>query len=380
MLTHRNIINNVGDIITGIRLIESDVSVSWLPLYHDMGLIGFHITPTMVGVSQTFIQPLDFVKNPFLWLDKLTEEAATITSCPNFGQHLVIRSIKRGQPRSWNLRSVRVLFNAAEPISIPAMSDFLSALEPFGLQAGAMFPAYGLAEATLAVTFSPIDTQAEIIHFDRISLFQHHVAVPLPDDDENGIPLVNLGRPVGITEARIVDDKMVPLSENRVGNIIVRGENVAAGYINDPGSTRQTFSDGWLNTGDIGFIHEGNLFVMGRTKDVIFVNGMNLYAHDLESIAFRISEVQYGKLVIAGYFDETEGRDRVIVFLVAPDNEATRDLFGRIRQLFLKTLGLPIDTFIPVRSNDIPRTSSGKIQRYKMVNRFLHGEFSVVRI
>lgn len=380
MLTHRNVISNMVDIIEGIQLTHGDVSVSWMPLYHDMGLIGFHITPTMVGCQQFFVDPVDFVKNPSLWLDHLSEQQCNITGCPNFGQALVNRYIGRKKNPDWDFSSVRVIFNGAEPISTRTMRDFLTNLSEFGLQPASMFPAYGLAEATLAVTFAPLDQEADVVRFQRIPLIRDGLAIEATQEDENVVELVNLGNQLTHCTIRVVGDDGNEVPESTIGSVHVRGDHVASGYFRNLEATAQTFVGGWLHTGDLGFKYKGDLFIMGRLKDVIFINGINFYAHDLEHVALSLEETESTKLVIAAYFDEKEGRDKLLIFLVGSDNEETRATFVRIRNHLKNTLGLHPDTFIPIRSNDIPRTSSGKIQRYKMVNRFLQGEFNVIRL
>ncbi len=376
MLSHRNIIINTADIITGLEMKPEDVITSWMPLYHDMGLIGFHISPLHCGASNYLINTMDFVKNPPLWLDMMSEIGTSISGCPNFGQMLVNRSVKRRKQGDWDLSHLRVVFNAAEPISVPIMSDFIHNLSEFNLRPEAMFPAYGLAEATLAVTFAPLEEEAGVIRFQRISLLRDGLAVVADQEDDNVIELVNLGRPLLHCRVKITNDSGADVGERVVGSVKVSGENASVGYYRNREVTEQTFQDGWLHTGDLGFLLNGDLFIMGRLKDVIFVNGINFYAHDLETVTHSIEGIISGKVVIAGYFDEKEGRDKLLIFLVGSDNEATRETFLKIRNHLKNTLGLHPDTFIPIRSKDIPRTSSGKIQRYKMVNRFLQGEFS----
>jgi len=381
MLSHHNIISNLADIIRGIRLIPEDHPLTWMPLYHDMGLIGFHFTPLYTGCSQYFIEPADFIKNPFLWLDQLSVKKSTVIGCPNFGQALVNRYISRKKKQSWDFSSIRVVFNGAEPISVPTMYEFIAHLSPFGFRAEAMLPAYGMAEATLAVTFPALEAAPEVISYNRMRLLREGIAQVADPGEEDVIRLVNLGRPLNYCAVEVRDETGAPLPADRVGQVLVKGENVTQGYYNDPEATAQAWSGTWLKTGDLGFLHDGDLFIMGRSKDIIFVNGANYYSHDLEAIALEVPGVSTGKIVMAGYFDEAEGRDKVITFLVGPDSEGTRSLFQEIRQHFLNTLGLALDLLIPIRSGDIPRTSSGKLQRYKMVSRFLKDEFpAVVRI
>ena len=313
------------------------------------------------------IEPVDFIKNPGLWLDTMTKMRTTITGCPNFGQVLVNRFVQRKQNQNWDLSSVRTVFNGAEPISVPAMREFMDLLAPFGLSPESMFPAYGMAEATLAITFASLEDEPTVKSFCRTKLLRDGVVDEHSEGEPDTMELVSLGKSLRNCAIRITDLNGLPLGEDKVGIVEVKGDNVTSGYYNAPEATQEALFKGWLRTGDLGFIHEGDLFIMGRAKDVIFISGMNYYASDLEHVALQMKEIAIGRIVMAGYFDEKEGHDKVLVFLVSPDNQATRDLFRKIQQHFQHTIGLLIDTFIPIRSNDIPRTSSGKIQRYKMV-------------
>jgi len=374
LLSHRNIIANTTDIIRGIALEPEDVSVNWMPLYHDMGLIGFHITPVFAGVTQYFLDPVDFVKNPALWLETMTRKKCTITACPNFGQLLVNRFLARRKARDWDLSPVRILFNGAEPISVATMRAFLESLKPFRLDPVAMFPAYGLAEATLAVTFPDRFSEAGVVGFRRGDLLTNGVARETLPGEENVMELVNLGRPLNQCRVLITDGKDQPVEEGTVGNVLVKGNNITRGYFGKKHSSSVFYRE-WLRTGDLGFRYKEDLYITGRSKDIIFVNGINYYAHDLESIAIQMDEVSPGRIVVSGFFDEKEGHDRLLVFLVGSDNDAMRELCRKLKTHFSSLVGLSVETFIPVRSNDIPRTSSGKIQRYKMVERFVKGEF-----
>ncbi len=377
VLSHRNILVNTAAIIKGIALESEDVAVNWMPLYHDMGLIGFHITPVYAGVNQYFIDPVDFVKHPGLWLDMMSRLKCTITACPNFGQMLVNRYLGRRAGHDWDLSSLRIIFNGAEPISVPAMHGFLASLGAYGLPPWAMFPAYGLAEATLAVTFPERHRGAFVTAFRRDELLGHGHAV-VADGAGEGMELVNLGRPVDDCALAITDDNGQPVGEGRVGHVQVQGRSVSSGYYANPAATAEAFREGWLQTGDLGFIRNGDLFITGRSKDIIFINGMNYYAHDLEAVAAQLEGVADGRIVMAGTFNEAEGRDQLLIFLAAPDNEETLQLCSAIRNHFSTLLGLQAGTFVLVRPADIPRTSSGKIRRYRLAERYQAGGFEKV--
>ncbi|MCX6279141.1 MAG: AMP-binding protein, partial [Bacteroidetes bacterium] len=242
MLTHKNIIVNTTDIIRGIHLESHDISVNWMPLYHDMGLIGFHITPVFAGVTQYFINPVDFIKNPSLWLETMSRKRCTITACPNFGQALVNRHLTRKSAHNWDLSPLRIIFNGAEPISVTTMLTFIDGLKPYGLNQLAMFPAYGLAEATLAVTFPDSSIATEIRTFEREKLLRDGIAVEIFSDDEQSVELINLGTPLEHCEVFVADDSYQPIAERQVGNILVKGQNITNGYFADPEKTSASFT------------------------------------------------------------------------------------------------------------------------------------------
>lgn len=376
VLTHRNIIINLEAIYKKIELNSSDRSLNWMPYYHDMGLIGLHLTNLYRSVTQYNIDPVDFIKKPFLWLDLLSEKKITITACPNFGQALIIRYLKRRQQGSWDFSNIKVLFNGAEPISSTIMNEFIELFKLSGFNPEAMMPVYGMAEATLAITFSGLRDFPLVTPFDRHLIQHHNKAVKANGKEESLLHVVSVGKAIDDCYIRIVDDKDIEVTDGTIAHIQTTGGNITQGYYNDSSRTKNLFCGKWLRTGDLGFIYEGNLYITGRFKDIISLRGQNYYAHDLEQIAHKIEGIGYGKIVIAGVFDEKKGQDILIVFITGSVNTNTIELCIKIRNLFRETMGITIDTFIPVRSNQIPKTSSGKIQRYKLVARFLKGEFN----
>ncbi len=381
VLTHKNLLVNTFDISYRIDLAHTDITVNWMPLYHDMGLIGFHLTPMRAGMTQYFIDPVDFIKHPSLWPDIITLKRCTITASPNFGQMLMNRYLSRRKDLKWDLSSVRILFNGAEPISVATMLRFLHEMEPYKMDPKCMFPVYGLAEATLAVTFPPIHQEAIVKRFHRNELLKGYAKECVPDLHKGVVELVDLGSPLPHVTVQITDDHHQELGEGRIGNILVRGESCCSGYFGNPSGNAGLFHAEWMMTGDLGFIHQGSLFVTGRKKDIIFINGVNFYAHDLETVALKANPALEGKLVIAGVFDEKEGRDRLLVFLAANPGEPAHSLCREVRACLSAAVGLSPDTFVLIRSADIPRTSSGKIQRYKMVDRYSRGGFeNILRI
>lgn len=375
MLNHENIITNLSAIGNGLELKDDDITTNWMPLYHDMGFIGFHLTPVYACSSHYIIDPIDFVKRPAIWLDVMDAVKCNITGCPNFGQALLLRFLKNREKGYWNLSCLKAIINGAEPISTRIMTDFLSVLSENKVNKSAMLPAYGMAEATLAITFFDLWKDPVINSFNRTKLIKFgEVELELNNPHEM-VELVSVGRPLDNIEIKIEDDEGNIIPENQVGHIRIRGKSVTSGYINNPEATAEAFEDGWLKTGDKGFFYDGQLYITGRIKDIIFMHGQNLYAHDLENLASKHADIPYGKVIIGGSFDPKKGKDQVILFLVGSANQALCDLFLELKGFFRDTYGVHIDVFVPVRSNQVPKTSSGKIQRYKLLEDYRDGAF-----
>jgi len=374
-LTHKNILTNLEAIGIGLDLSDEDVESSWMPLYHDMGLFGFHICSLFGFSSHYLIEPIDFIKRPSLWLENMSKVKCTITGCPNFGQALVLRSMKSQEEKDLDLFSIKVIVNGAEPISNRIMTEFLDRLSIYGLRRESMMPAYGMAENTLAITFSELLHEPVITSFNRTLLQKEGKAVKETRHTHDIIELVSVGKELKNVEIRILDENRKIQIESNEGHIQIRGSGVTSGYFNDQEATNEAFEGVWLKTGDKGFFYDGNLYITGRVKDIIFVHGQNLYAHDLENLSAMHSDIPYGKVIVSGLFDPKKGKDQVILFLVGSPNQATCDTFLALRNFFRDTYGITIDVFIPVRSNQVPKTSSGKIQRYKMISSYQNGEF-----
>lgn len=375
MLSHRNILINIAAICLGLDIHKSDIISNWMPLYHDMGLFGFHICPVFAQSNHYLIDPVEFIKKPTLWLDVIEQSRSTITGCPNFGQALLLRYLKNRQESDRDLSSLKAIVNGAEPISNRIMSEFSSKLSVFGLRKEVMMPAYGMAENTLAITFADLWSEPVVRYFNRTLLQSHGKAVAEEKKSGDVIEIVGVGKALNDVEIKVVDFEGNDLEEGVVGHIRIKGKSVTTGYINNPVATAESFENGWLKTGDKGFFHGGELFITGRIKDIIFVHGQNLYAHDLENLASKHSDIPYGKVIIGGSFDPKKGKDQVILFLVGSANRALCDLFIELKGFFRDTYGVHIDVFVPVRSNQVPKTSSGKIQRYKLLDDYRNGAF-----
>ena len=381
MLTHHNMMVNLDAIRIGLDLHFPDHTGNWMPLFHDMGLIGYHLTPMYSFNYQSHIETIDFIKNPGLWLDLMSNAGIAVTGCPNFGLALVLRHLKRRKIfPGWNFAPMKAMLNGAEPISVQIMNDFVETLQPFGFHPEAMMPVYGMAEATLAISFTPLMQPSAITAFDTTQLDREHKAVKVADDSPGARLLSGVGVALNDTEIRIVDHTDSPVEDATAGHIQLKGPGITKGYFKKPEATQAAFCGEWLRTGDIGFFFEGNLYVSGRHKDIIFKNGRNYFANDLEIMACTIEEISYGKVCFGGTTSKETGHDKVIAFLAGSPGEKTMETFRQLRNLLRANLGITVDELIMVKSNEIPKTSSGKLQRYKLMQRYHAGEFDAVRL
>jgi acyl-CoA synthetase (AMP-forming)/AMP-acid ligase II len=375
VLTHANLMANIRGVSSAAGFHEHDVSLSWMPLTHDMGLIGFHLI-MFANRIHTHLMPTDlFVRRPLLWLQLAAKVRASILCSPNFGYRHYLKVLGERALSDVDLASVRLIFNGAEPISVELCDEFLTRLAPAGLRREAMFPVYGLAEASLAVSFPPPETLYHALSFDRHRLSLNQPAVIVAADSQDALQLVSVGRAIPYCALRIADDADQPLSEQRVGHIDIRGENVTRGYFEDAETNAATFSsDGWLRTGDLGLIHEGELYITGRHKEILFVNGQNYYPHDLERIAEAVPGLELGKVVIAGARPRGSETELLLVFVL--HRGEIGDFVPLARQLARvlgEQAGLQPDAVVPVRR--IPKTTSGKVQRHLLEQEYLAGAF-----
>lgn len=375
MLTHRNLTSTVFSMGDRLGFGADEYALSWMPLTHDMGLIGYHLTMLSAGMHHAIMDTSVFVRRPLLWMSKAHELRATQIASPNFGYKHYLKAFARRPQTDLDLSCVRLLLNGAEPISVELCEEFIRTLEPLGLKRRAMLPVYGLAEATLGVTFSPMDRDYEHITVHRHSLRIGERYETATADDEDAVSFVKLGHAIDGCEYRIVDDADQVVPDGAVGNIQIRGENITTGVYLDAERTAEIFADGdWLRTGDCGVVVDGELIVTGRAKDIIIVNGQNYYPHDLEEIVARIDELDLGKVVVAGAKPAHSDVEELLVFVLhRKDLESLAELAERIRDVVGTRAGLEVDHVIPVHR--IPKTTSGKVQRSSLANAYLDGEF-----
>jgi acyl-CoA synthetase (AMP-forming)/AMP-acid ligase II len=267
------------------------------------------------------------------------------------------------------------LLNGAEPISVKIMQDFTDALGPFGFRPEAMMPVYGMAETTLAISFAPLMKPSVISAFNATLLDHENKAEQCDPSDPGARILSEVGIALNDISIRITDENDLTLEDGIAGHIQVKGPSITKGYYNNPQATASAFCGNWLRTGDIGFFHDGRLYISGRFKDIIFKNGRNYFANDLEAMACRIDDIKFGKVCFGGTTGKDTGQDKVISFVAGLTEEKAVETFKELRGLLRSNLGITVDEMVLIKSNEIPKTSSGKMQRFKLMQRYLNGEF-----
>lgn len=375
-LTHANLCVNIRAIVEGTGWNDSDTSLSWMPLTHDMGLIGYHLSVLAAGMNHAVMDTNVFVRRPLLWMLKASELEATQLCSPNFGyKHFLKLFERKGLPEGTDLSKVRLILNGAEPISYDLCEEFLDALEPYGLARTAMFPVYGLAEATVGVTFG---TPGEL--YSRVVMHRHSLRIGEPYEvaepgDADAVSFVKVGMPIRDVEMRLADDADRVLDAGRVGNIQLEGASMTDRIYGDDAATAALFTaDGWLRTGDCGVIVDGQLVITGRQKDIIIVNGQNYYPHDIEEIVTQVEGLDLGKVVVAGATPTRDQTEELLVFvLYRQDLESFKALAEQVRSVIGEHIGLEVDHVLPVPK--IPKTTSGKVQRVHLLNAYLDGEY-----
>jgi acyl-CoA synthetase (AMP-forming)/AMP-acid ligase II len=375
VLTHGNLIANWQGAASAAQFSADDISLSWMPLTHDMGLIGMHIFMVGSGMNVNQMPTELFVRRPLLWLQFAARKRATLLSSPNFGYRHYLKVLGDRSVDALDLTSVRLIFNGAEPISAGLCGEFLERMAPARLRATSMYPVYGLAEASVAVSFPAPQQPLHTVCLDRHHLGTGESAQHVPCDSAAALRLVGVGSAIPGCELRLADDDDAPLGAGRIGHIQIRGANVTHGYFGGPRpDPALTTADGWVRTGDLGLQHDGHLFITGRAKEIIFVNGQNYYPHDLEGIAIRSAGLELGKVVISGIRRSGAATDDLIVFVL--HRGETRDFLAtaiEVAQRLNEQSGLEVAEVVPVKR--IPKTTSGKIQRHLLEEEFLAGAF-----
>ena len=356
---------------------DVDVVVSWLPLYHDMGLVGTLCTPMTRGIDLVQAAPTDFLAHPGNWMQWLSDYRGSMTAGPNFSWVLAARALKRMS--GLDLSPMRLALSGAEPVDPVAVETFVAAAAPFGFPPGAVFPAFGMAEVAIAGSFPPIGRGMVCDSVDRIELERSRRAVPreltADDFDETVVRrLPRLGFPVPGLEMRVCNpDTGAVLAEREVGELQIRGTSVTPGYYKREEATAALLRDGWLHTGDLAYMIEGEMVMCGRIKDVIIVGGRNVFPEDIERACSVLDGVRAGNVIAFGV-EGLKGKESVVVVAEVKLNEETGDMATvteRIHHRTVEVSGLPPRDVMLVKPGSLPKTSSGKLQRSKCKEQYL---------
>jgi acyl-CoA synthetase (AMP-forming)/AMP-acid ligase II len=369
IISHRAIVSNAFAIARGLSLGASDVGVSWLPLFHDMGLIGVLLTSICHPYPVHMMSPEAFVMNPRRWLDLVGRVGGTISAAPNFAYDMCVA--RGGEAEGLSLHTWRHALNGAEPVHPATVARFHARFAPSGLRSDVTMPVYGMAEATLAVTFPALETKLEVLSLDRSALEEQSVARRVVD----GHPAVSVGRPVAGMHVEIVSGGQV-VPERTVGEIRVSGPSLMGGYFGNDEASAAVLSDGWLRTGDVGFIDGGKLFVTGRAKELIIKSGRNIYPYDVERIAGNVDGVRQGGVAAFGRSNAKTGTEDLVVIAETSHADATRrDVIAKaVRAELLEVLGIKPDEVRLCGVGKVPRTTSGKIRRSECARLVADGE------
>jgi fatty-acyl-CoA synthase len=365
VVTHRNLIANSKAIMKSVEINpDLDRAVSWLPLYHDMGLIGFVIVTLIAQIPVVFIPTIAFVKHPGIWMETVHKYRGTITFGPNFAFDLAAKRAARNG-KNLDLSCLRVLGCGAEPINPKTMESFLAAFTPLGLNANALMPCYGMAEATLAIAFDHLHRPVRKLVINRHAYESRNVALPIKPDDKAIDPkhrfeLVSCGRTFPGHEIKILDDKGNALPEGQVGEIVFKGPSVTPGYFRNPEASRQLLKGGWLHTGDLGFIMNGDLYISGRQKDLVIINGKNYPPQAIEWVVEEIAGIRKGSVV--AFSVEGDSTEKLIIIAETTMTE-NADLAQAVSEQVRSAFGLSVEKVMLVARGSIPKTSSGKLQR-----------------
>jgi len=374
-LTHRSLASNIDAISGphGLDTHEDDIAVSWLPLFHDMGLVGIALGAIYAQRRAVIMTPHAFVKRPAEWLRVMTRYRATISFAPNFAYDLCVRRVKDKDLEGLDLSAWRIAGCGAEPIHAPTLAAFAEKFAPVGFRERSFLPSYGLAEHVVAAAFAPLGRTPRVDEVDAEELVGNRRASPVARGE--GVAVVGCGRPFPGHRIRIVKEDGREAAEREVGEITLTGPSVMLGYYKDNSLTAQTIRNGWLHTGDLGYLAGGELFVCGRMKDLIIVNGRKYHPQDLEWAVDQLAGVRKGRVVAFGAA-RPGAPDRVVI-VVEPSGTTTGDLLTEaIRRRIGDLCGLYVDEVALVRSGTIGRTTSGKVQRAATKARFERGELA----
>ena len=366
LLSHANLLANIRAIVASIDLQATDAVVSWLPLYHDMGLIGTWLNALFHAIPLTLMSPLEFLARPERWLWAIHSQRATLSAAPNFAYELCVRKIRDEAIEGLDLSSWRVASNGSEPVSAATLDRFAKRFERYGLRREALMPVYGLAECAVALCFPPVNRAPLVDVVEREAFASERRAVSTTTNEGSALKFVSVGHALPEHEVRILDEHEHEVPERVVGRLVFRGPSCMSGYYHNQEATARVMSpDGWIDSGDLAYRSGAELFITGRVKDVIMKGGRNLVAQEVEEVVGSIDGIRKGCVAAFGVADETTGTERVVVLAESRAESASEH--ERLEREAIATVaaqvGVPPDVVRIVPPGTVPKTPSGKIRR-----------------
>jgi 1-acyl-sn-glycerol-3-phosphate acyltransferase len=365
VLTHANLLANVRAMGRAARATSADVFVSWLPLYHDMGLIGGCFATMYLGFPVVLMSPLAFLSRPSQWLRAIHRHGGTISGGPNFAYELCLRRIPEHELEGLDLSSWRFAFNGAEPVSPDTIGAFEQKFARWNFRKNVISPVYGLAECSVGLAFTPPGDPWQVDLLDRERFASSGEAVHARPGDPRPLKVVGCGRVIPEHDVRVVDAAGLELPDRHEGQLQFRGPSATSGYYRNPEATKGLFDGDWVNSGDRAYLAEGMLFITGREKDVIIRGGRNISPYELEEAVGDVAGIRRGCVAVFGSLDEASGTERVVVLAETREREtsAHESLSKRINELAIGLIGAPVDDIVLAPPHTVPKTSSGKIRR-----------------
>jgi len=365
VLSHANLLANLRAMGEAVAVSSDDVFVSWLPLYHDMGLIGAWFGALYFGMPLVLMSPLAFLARPVRWLRAISQHRATLSAAPNFAFDLCARKLADADLQGLDLSSWRLALNGAEPVSPATLAAFAERFAPYGLRANALTPVYGLAECSVGLAFPPLGRGPQIDCIQREALVSTRCALPAASGDVDVLQVPACGRVVPRHEIRIVDDGGCEVADRRVGRLQFRGPSATAGYYRNPVATKALFRDGWLDSGDYAYSVKGEIYLTGRVKDLIIRGGRNVYPYELEQAVGSLPGIRRGCVAVFASKDAASGSERLVVLAETreTDSRQREALRRRINDAAIDVVGMPADEIVLAPPNSVLKTSSGKIRR-----------------